>query len=320
MYGLRDLKPRIAITKNTVECPVNGCSQIVERQRGLFLREEKFLCPNHKIYISPSTFEHTDKTENLLWNHEDDLVLLNNIFVVKRESRMTRDRSEDALSWNVFRWLEKTNQLGNVLSHIVHAEGVFTDLIYWSYSAKAKGSWQELNKARLEFGETIQRGSEPDLIALTDKSLFFIETKLTASNNVRPSNLNNRKKYITGGNEWHKQVFVSDFDAVAIQGKKYELFRFWLLGSWLAKEMNRDFYLINVVPAEKETDIEARFTSHIRTSENRKFKRVSWEEIYHCVNEIVPDSADRQKFADYVQNKTIGYNHLGELQKAFSLK
>lgn len=320
MFGLQNLKSRIEITSTTVECPVKGCGQSVARKRKSSKDEDIFQCPDHRIYVSPSTFKYASKEDNLLWKNGDDLNLLENILKVKRESRMEHDNSEDALTWNVFRWLEKANLLGNVLSRIVHAEGVFMDLVYWSYSVKAKDSWQELNKARDEFGETMQRGSEPDLIALTDKSIFFIETKLTASNDVIPSDITNRKKYLTGGNEWHKQVFVSDFESIAIQAKKYELFRFWLLGSWLAKEMHRDFYLVNVVPAERETDIEARFTSHIRTSENRKFKRVSWEEIYHCVNEIVPDSADRQKFADYVQNKTIGYNRLGELQKAFSLK
>ncbi len=56
MYGLKDLKEKINITKTTVECPVKDCDVIVERQRKSFKREERFYCPKHKIYISPSTF------------------------------------------------------------------------------------------------------------------------------------------------------------------------------------------------------------------------------------------------------------------------
>ena len=236
---------------------------------------------------------------------------------VKRESRIARDNSEDALTWNTFRCLENTNQLANLLSHVTQTSHSYAELIYWSYSQKAKGAWPELNKARQEFGENLQRSSEPDLIALTDKALFFIEAKLTAPNNTSPSDPNNRKKYLTGGNEWHKQVFVSDFDIVAIQAEKYELFRFWLLGSWLAIEMERDFYLLNVTLSARETNIEAQFTPHIQVDKQRQFKRLSWEGIYSYVTKNVPDSRDKRMLAAYFQNKTIGYNRFGELQKAF---
>ena len=51
----------------------------------------------------------------------------------------------------------------------------------------------------------------------------------------------------------------SDYETIAIKAKKYELFRFWLLGSWIASETGRDFFLINVVLSERETDIEQQF-------------------------------------------------------------
>ena len=320
MFGLQDLKPKITITQTTVECPVKGCYQIVERQRDSFLKENKFQCPDHKIYISPSTFEYADEKDNLLWLNKSDLDLLGEVKMVKRESRIARDNSEDALTWNVFRYFENTNQLANLLSHVTHMKIGNAELIYWSYSQKAKGAWPELNKAREEFGEQLNRSSEPDLIAITDKALFFIEAKLTATNDVLPSDPSNHKKYLTGGNEWHKHVFVSDFNTIAIAAKKYELFRFWLLGSWLAKEMERDFYLLNIVLAEREIDIEARFNPHIQIDNHRQFKRLSWEEIYKYVIEIAVDSQDKRMLTAYFKNKTIGYNHFGELQKAFLIE
>jgi hypothetical protein len=213
--------------------------------------------------------------------------------------------------------LENTNQLANLLSHVTQVNYSYAELIYWSYSQKAKGAWPELNRARQEFGENLKRSSEPDLIAVTDNALFVIEAKLTAMNDTSPSDPNNRKEYLTGGNEWHKQVFVSDFDTVAIQAEKYELFRFWLLGSWLAKEMERAFCLLNVVLSERETDIEARFIPHIQVDRQRQFKCLSWERICSYVAENVPDSRDKRMLAAYFQSKTIGYNRFGELQKAF---
>jgi hypothetical protein len=319
MFGIQDLKQIITITQKTVECPVKGCSRIVERQRQSFRREKKFMCPDHKIYISPSTFEYESEKDNLLWHHKTDLDLLKNLKTVKRESRIARDNSEDALTWNIFRYLENTNQLVNLLCHVGLGSYSNAELIYWSYSPKMKGAWQELNRARQEFGENLARSSEPDLIAVTDKSLFFIEAKLTATNNTLPSDHNNHKKYLTGGNEWHKQVFRSDFDTLAIQAKKYELFRFWLLGSWLAKEMSRNFYLLNIVLSARDKDIEEQFIPHvIQVDGLRQFKRLSWEGIYRHIVDNAPDSRDKQMLAAYFRNKTIGYR-VGALQGAFSV-
>jgi len=320
MYGVRDLKPKINISQYSVECPVIDCSNRVERQRHSFKREERFRCPEHKIYISPSTFEYDCEIDNLLWKNETDVTLLEAVKRVKRLSRISRDNSEDAISWNVFRYLEDTDQVAKLLSWVTHTEQHLIELMYWSYSQKDNGALSELNKVRKEFGENLQRSSEPDLIALTETALFFIEAKLTATNNTSPSGSNNRTNYLTGGNEWHTKVFISDFDTVAVKAKKYELFRFWLLGSWLANKMKLDFYLINVVLTERETDIEKRIIPHIQIGPNRQFKRVTWEEIHSFIAEYAPEDHNKRVILEYFRNKTIGYNRFGELQEAFTVE
>jgi hypothetical protein len=320
MYGVRDLKPKIDISQYSVECPVIDCSKRVERQRHSFKRQERFHCSEHQIYISPSTFEYDYEIDNLLWKNETDVSLLEAVKRVKRESRISRDNSEDAISWNVFRYLEDTNQVAKLLSRVTQTEQHLIELVYWSYSQKAHRAWPELNNARKEFGENLERSSEPDLIAITDTALFFIEAKLTATNNTSPSGSYNRTNYLAGGNKWHKKAFVSDFDTVAIKAKKYELFRFWLLGSWLANKMKLDFYLLNLVLTERETDIEKRINPHIRTGTNRQFKRVTWEEIYNFIAEYAPEDHNKSVILEYFRNKTIGYNRFGELMKAFMVE
>jgi hypothetical protein len=318
MLGLRDLKSQIQITPTTVECPVLGCSRFVERQRRSFRREEKFRCPEHKIYISPSTFEYDLEADNLLWTNPADLALLEAIKTVKRESRMARDNSEDALSWNVFRYLETAQQLAPFLSWITQTEQKQADLIYWSYSQQANNRWPYLNKARKEFGEYIQRSSEPDVIAVTENAVFFIEAKLTATNSTTSSSQNGRKNYLAGGGEWCKQAFISDYETVAIKARKYELFRFWLLGSWLARQLGLDFYLINLVLSGRELDIVQRFCPHICMTANRQFKRLTWEGIANFVSAEAPASIEKLALLAYFENKTIGYNRNGEIQPAFS--
>jgi len=135
MLGMEELKESIGITETTVECPVKGCSEKIERQRN----------------------EYQSELDNLLWKDQADLDLFKMIRTVKRESRIARDNSEDAVTWNVFRFLERNNLVEKTLSPIIGVPLKSSEVIYWSYSQKENSSWSELNKARKEFGEEIKR-------------------------------------------------------------------------------------------------------------------------------------------------------------------
>lgn len=104
MYGIKDLKEKIIVTCDIVECPVKGCTYLVPRQKITFKKQKEFQCPIHKIYISPSTFEYEHEEDNLLWHDEFDKEFFQNIKAVKTESRIAKDNSEDAITWNVFRY------------------------------------------------------------------------------------------------------------------------------------------------------------------------------------------------------------------------
>jgi len=140
MYGVKDLKPKIEVSQNSVECPVIGCRNRVERRRRSSKQKTKFRCSEHRIYISPTTFEYDHETDNLLWKNETDLSILNAVKTVKRESRIKHDNSEDAVTWNVFRYLEATNQVAELLTTITQTEQHQAELIYWSYSQKTNGA------------------------------------------------------------------------------------------------------------------------------------------------------------------------------------
>ncbi len=182
MYGLKDLKKAIVIEDNSVECPVIDCTVKVDRQRKSFKREQRYQCPKHNIFVSPTTFEYEKEQDNLLWFDSTDNLLYDEIKKVKRESRISRDNSEDALTWNVMRFLDRQGLLIDFLSQLLNKKIKEAELILWSYSPKENSDWSLLNKARIEFGETVARGSEPDIIIRTDKVLYFLEAKLTAKN------------------------------------------------------------------------------------------------------------------------------------------
>ncbi|MFB3897353.1 MAG: hypothetical protein ACE14V_13710 [bacterium] len=317
MLGFNDLKEHILVTPSTVQCPVRNCTEKVARQRKIFLREAIFKCPIHNIYISPSTWEYEYNRDNLLWTDETDLFLLEQILAVKRESRMARDNSEDAVTWNVFRFLERQHLIEPVLSSILNIPLSSAKVIYWSYSQKESKQWLQLNQARKEFGETIKRGSEPDIIITTDKQLLFIEAKFKAMNITKPSVNSKVDCYVNGANRWFSTVFNTDFQTIAIQKQKYELLRFWLLGTWIADQNNLEFYLLNLVLSENEKEIEPNFKPLIRESQSRHFKRITWEDIYSKILKFGISNPDQQNLIDYFENKTIGYNAEGNLQHAF---
>src|SRR5690348_14349221 len=131
-YGKKDLRPVRVNEASRVLCPVIGCIRDLPRQQRLFQRTEAFRCPDHGIYVSPSTFEYEDPRDNLVWTDADDVRLLQSLAGVKRESRLARERSEDAVTWNVIRGLEKADVLGSWLESISGFKADRPCVAYWS--------------------------------------------------------------------------------------------------------------------------------------------------------------------------------------------
>ncbi len=315
---MRSLKPALSVTETHVECPVAGCTKEVKRQRNAFRTAGEFLCPEHRIFISPSTFEYSDFRENLLWTTGRDMDLLDAIAGVKRESRMARDNSEDALTWNVFRFLEQSALLGGWLESIADTPVRNPRIKYWSHCPEAKGTWPPLDAARRTFGEAPKRDSEPDLIVETDDAIYWIEAKFLSGNETSPSNPADSKQYITGGERWFDRMFKSPFGVVAVDKQFYELARFWLLGSWGAAKAGKRFYLINLVRSRKELHVEREFGGHIVIQGDRQFKRATWEGIYQFVRGSDP-GAGCTRVLEYMKDKSAGYGALRQIVSAFSI-
>lgn len=324
MYKLNDLKEKLKITDQSIECPVKGCNVIVDRMYRTGNEGKNFECSIHKIKITPSTFIYNSDADNLLWNDNEDKTLLDNISIVKRECRMSSENSEDALSWNVFRYLEKNQLLSTFLNDISNDDHKIIDIIYWSYSENEKKLWSFLRNARLEFGESFDKGSEPDIMVLTDKTLFFIEAKYLSSNKTSGTGetlikrIDNSKKYESGGNKHFDKIFKSDYKSL-VRDQKYELMRFWILGTWIAKKNNLKFHLVNLVLENEELNIKQDFDNHIVTDSNNTFSRYTWEAIYSLI--LCNNSQDKDSLSilDYFKYKAASYDNKGLLKKAFNI-
>ena len=293
MFGLEELKKKIEIEEDTIICPIIGCENQVKKmtkgvlksldaylEKGESNREkfDQYLCKEHKIYITPTTFIYEDLRDNLLW-YDADKDFLDKIIAAKRiKAQLHHDKSEDAVSWNVFRFLERTKLLPGFLERLHNSPVKSPEVIYWSYSQSQQKVWNELEKTRAEFGESPQRSSEPDLVVKSDDVLFFIEAKLTAPNKI-DFNKNHtaedraeRVRRYSKGDYFLNQPVENIMDA-----GYYQLMRFWLIGALIADNKNLNFYLLNLVRKNEEKDIESEFGKYIKQNEKRKFMRVTWE-------------------------------------------
>ena len=340
-YGWNSLKNIIKIENNKIQCPVSGCKNMVPKMTNNTptLKQHKedlqeYCCNSHKnqikIYISPTTFRYDNVLDNILWKEDFEKLIKNKNFKKRFVDQFDHDNSEDALSWNVFRFLEKNDMIEGFLEKMFKNPIETSEVIYWAYSQSQDDNgciWKPLDEARNIFELKPSSGSEPDIIIKTDSSLFLIEAKLKA-NNLTPKSenvekrANNPGKYITGGNKWFDKVFKTDYRKI-VSDRKYELMRFWILGTWIAKQEHKplDFYLINLVRKEKEKNIEEEFRKHIKENlngeYNRIFRRMTWEDIYEYISNHTIQNKNKTTILKYFENKTIGYNANGGLQKAF---
>ena len=79
------------------------------------------------------------------------------------------------------------------------------------------------------------------------------------------------------------KLLKSDYSDI-ICDSKYELMRFWLLGTWMASKTGKDFFLVNLVPIFMEEEIETNFGKHIFQNKQRKFYRLTWENIFSYID------------------------------------
>lgn len=233
---------------------------------------------------------------------------------------MARDRSEDAVSWNVFRYLENSGRLVGWLNSATAGNASDARVHYWSFDSRVNSTWEPLAKARVAFRELEGRGSEPDIVIETEDAYVWIEAKFGSTNKTTPSDADGaQQRYTSGGGRWYAHSMRSPFAAVAIEHRRYELLRLWLLGSWVAAQHGKQFNLVNLVRQGKEEDAPSFAAAHFRLAPSRRVHRVTWESVHDFVSAAVDHTDSDVVLLNYMKNKSLGYNSAGELIRAFAL-
>ncbi|WP_041737733.1 hypothetical protein [Caldicellulosiruptor owensensis] len=318
------LRQERIITEENVPCPVIGCDFVAPRMTadGLNLNSSKdklssYLCPKHRIYISPSTFEYEEPTTSLLWPEDKETALKLSKAGKRTWSRMGRERDEDSLVWNVFRFLEREGLLNKIFEDNIGKKdtlfpwGQIEKVVYWSVDTEKMAEWEDLQKARSLIGENCSHGSEPDIIAVFKNVVVLVEAKLDSpSVTSAPSKI---PDYYSD----KKGIFKNNIEHVASSdGIGYELMRFFLLGEALREQFGKTtLVLVSITQDGLDNDLVRRVSDNVHLGSRIFYYHLTWNQLYSLIEKIDNgNSVDKRILLRYLRGKTLGYSETGKLR------
>jgi hypothetical protein len=197
-------------------------------------------------------------------------------------------KSEDHVTWTIFRYLQKEGGLLQAL-HGVGIEGcnsrdVIPTLLLWGVAIPPKDERGNLVRNRLvnvldKIGEHPKSRSEPDVVVdFSDNGLVIIEVKHFSPNDKKSGSFVGWDRYVRNTDAF------SDTDGVRKSGL-YELARNWRIAWDLAN--GRPFELVNLGPPALFQDKDSQRLSDFRGSLNRgggrDFLTVSWPKLFENI-------------------------------------
>jgi hypothetical protein len=200
--------------------------------------------------------------------------------------------SEDALTWVTFWYLNQRNEVGVALgAGPTRPE----HLLLWG--SELPGGDVLLRERLLsllknELAENPGSLSEPDVIVVVKKRLYFIEVKYTSPNDDPKGRPNYHwDKYLAR----RDSLFSVNSEEVT-QSRLYELTRNWVIGKLLAADLGISFTLINLGPKTCRASSD-RFREII-AAEPDEYRFVTWREFVGGFNQPL-----EAWFADYIAEK-----------------
>jgi len=276
-----------------------------------------YLCPKHRIYISPSTFEYGEPTTSLLWPEDKETAFKLSKAGKRTWSRMGRERDEDSLVWNVFRFLERKGLLNKLFEDNIGKKdtlfswGPIEKVVYWSVDMEKMAEWEDLLKARNSIGESRSHGSEPDIIAVFKNVIVLIEAKLD-SPSITPA-----PSQISAYYNDKKGIFKKSLEhVVGSDGIGYELMRFFLLGEALREQLRKmALVVVSITQDNLDNDLVKRVNDSVHIDSIRFYYRLTWNQLYSFIEKINEgNSVDKRILLRYLKGKTLGYSETGKLR------
>jgi hypothetical protein len=238
--------------------------------------------------------------------------------------RLGNERSEDMLSWNVFRSLQEAGCLG-MLGRAITGDSVTVEpfLLMWGIflTDDAFDPWDLLIAARERFEANlpVQRPlTEPDIMLwLPGRYLILIEAKFTSANMTytrgprKDAQSLTLKELLEIYRDPALRILAHDRACSASQ-VHYQLWRNTVFSEWMARQdhpATKAFH-VNLVRRGYEQASAAQFHALVNPEFKDRFRRITWEQIYRMAL-----GNDRlSKLCRYLETKSAG------LVRAFNLK
>lgn len=316
-YGTDDLDPRVVVydgPPKTLQCFVNGCSERLRPPRRSGFNGD--VCPIHGIRChSSGTYSYRDASRNVII----DSGLFSQRIVGhpdKYESgRLGSENSEDTLSWNVFRSLQKAGCLSKVATKLIRVTETDEPTLYlWGLrtSDDCFDQWDLLRKARIRFESNlpVERPlTEPDIaLYLPGRYLVLIEAKFTSTNPFYSSGPRINAMSLSLD---ELRTIYHDRSLRLLDHKKaltrdrihYQLWRNTIFAEWMAQQdsTNTKAYHVNLVRSGHDEASAAEFHELISDESKDYFRRITWEDIYGVVDDGL---SGMDRLRDYMQKKT----------------
>ena len=298
-YGTEDLDPGGVGNWDghpppRLRCYVRGCTEILRR----VTREQPGeVCPSHGIFLHCSrnkgTYTYADARRNLIV--DGDLVAKRIIgHPFKHEARFENENSEDALTWNVFRSLQRTGRLHEIARLITGQELDDEPRLYlWglSLSDDSFTPWSLLIQARERFESrlpVVRPLTEPDIaLHLPGRYLILIEAKFTS---VNPTYVDGPRKDETSLTKTELIAIYQDrqLDLLDIERARsaafvhYQLWRNFIFAGWMALGGGESAYLGNLTRNAREDESCAAFSRLIQPANADRFRHFLWEDVFRC--------------------------------------
>jgi hypothetical protein len=218
-----------------------------------------------------------------------DLGLLEAVKTLKVESwRLGNERSEDALSWNVFVGLAGLGGLNEALRLLTGYEGDKEPELYlWGVriDVSAPQRWTNLARVRGELEAGAGLPTEPDVILhVPGELLVLIEAKFGSPNGTfkgKDERFGSIAEYLDSYPGLPGQA--DPLDREWIEGQPAEaileqLCRNIVFAHWLAQSDERPM-VVNVVRNRDESDVSQRISQHLAKDIPVQFRRATWESL-----------------------------------------
>jgi hypothetical protein len=322
-YGLNELVHKIQRGPDgtSLFCPVRGCGHLLTPPKRKGPRGT--VCPVHGIRGHTSgTYSYADPTRNIIIAPEEIRSLYNSGAKFDSIARLGLESSEDCLSWNVWRSLQREGLLHRVVE-LITGETTAREprMFLWGIEVggEAIKPWSLLQKARQYLEADLlpvgRPQTEPD-IALWEpgRYLINIEAKLASPNSFL---VHDKTKLLDLTLGQFVQIYskgasrLLDWDEARsrdrLPGQLIRNLRFADLQALMDSD-DTEPYVVNLVREGYEHEICEPVLTLLHADHRGRFERLTWETIYGLAR-----THSLQPLCQYMENKTV------RLKRAFKI-